>query len=231
MAKPRTGRALVARPPTPLVPDRPVAGTNVIPTQLYRIAELHPAGRGPWANEFDKVGWIDPATSYPCTILRHGNGTLAGHVAVAQGHPLHGYKPDAIPPDMLHVHGGVNYAGECQRSVPDDRSICHVSSADARSARTAAHNKSAIGEHARHEDVWWLGFSTDTSVDLFPTEHRQMFLASENGAVYRDERYVAQQCTQLAQQLHAIEHDLPAPVLAVRPPPLGLEPRRPVARL
>lgn len=224
--KTKKGRALVARPSHQLVPVRKVAGTNAIALQLYRVPELHPQQPGPWADEPDKVSWVDATTGYPCTILRHQDGTLAGHVAVGVDHPFHGFDENALPAGLLRVHGGVTWSGSCQQHVPEARSVCHVHDARPPSANEMM-NRRAVEEGRARGNVWWLGFSTNTSVDVIPAARTATFLGEENGQIYRDETYVAQQCTQLAAQLHAVEHDLPMPVLAFPPPPLGLEPHQP----
>ena len=58
--KPKTTKAII--PVATAVQHRPLAGTDIMPVEVYRVPGRHPAGDGPWSAEPDKVSWIDPAT-------------------------------------------------------------------------------------------------------------------------------------------------------------------------
>jgi hypothetical protein len=81
------------------------------------------------------------------------------------------------------------------------------------------------------DDVWWFGFSCNQPYDLVPRESRRAApLGLENGRVYRDERYVVRETTNLAAQLHAIAEGLPMPQIRGERPPVGLAAYDPVPR-
>lgn len=47
-------------------------------------------GDGPWANEPDKMQWVDPVTNLPCLIVRGPVGALCGYVGVPASHAAYG---------------------------------------------------------------------------------------------------------------------------------------------
>ena len=72
------------RAPAKAEPNKPykIAGTSIVPAQLFHVPTLQPRKEGPWRDEPDKLSWIDKATGMPCIILRARLGTLSGYVAV-----------------------------------------------------------------------------------------------------------------------------------------------------
>jgi len=51
--KPKTTKALV--PVAAAMQHRPLAGTDTMPVEVYRVPDRHPSGDGPWKAEPDKV--------------------------------------------------------------------------------------------------------------------------------------------------------------------------------
>lgn len=151
-------------------------------------------GEGPWQHEPDKKQWQDPATGYPCLIVRNGGGALCGYVGVPKGHSCHGVDYDAayevIP--SLEVHGGLTFAGPCQPRADESHGICHTP------------------DPGEPDDVWWLGFDCSHYQDLSPayqTELRRLGVIKPESVlhdndVYRDLEYVTGQVTELAAQLY-----------------------------
>lgn len=64
---------------------------------------------GPWKNEPDRVTWIDPATSYPCAVIRTNLGHLCGYVGVGELHPWFRIDDSSIAP-APEVHGGLTFS-------------------------------------------------------------------------------------------------------------------------
>lgn len=193
------------------------AGTRLIGNELvrveqvYRVPELQPRHEGRWRSEADKIAWIDPATGLSCIIRRSSfGGSLCGFVAVGPEHGMYGRRHDAIPEAAsIRVHGGLDYSEMCDEDGNEERSVCHV----------------RVGEI--HDAKWWFGFSCDHSYDVVPDLNRGLDPALAAEPVYRDERYVFEQCTGLAAQLQAIaEGDSPLGVELPFAPPIGLDPDR-----
>jgi hypothetical protein len=136
---------------------------------------------GPWDNEPDKAQWTDPATGYPCLIVRHHNlGNLCGYVGVPNGHPYYGQHYDNVPD--VSVHGGLTFANKCQQTAP----VCH------------------IVEEGEDDDVWWFGFDCAHCWDLCPGTRGLLAEAGfppNERDVYRDWNYVHNEVTELARQL------------------------------
>lgn len=233
--KQKPAKALV--PVATAVQHRPLAGTDTMPVEVYSVPDRHPSGEGPWSAEPDKVTWIDFDTGLPCIMRRGTDGALCGYVGVGPDHPLAGVGEEALPHDPpIIVHGGVDYASPCREYEPQAVSVCHI-----RLPRTVpGHTPSSVGSpfDARTmvalarlpEELWWFGFSCNQPYDLVP-EHRHVeALGLENGRIYRDERYVVRETTNLAAQLHAIAEGLPMPMLRGERPPVGLAEYDPVSR-
>lgn len=181
-----------------------LADQEIVPLQYFRVPERRPTGDGPWKHEPEKIGWRDATTDLPCIILRHPNGTLCGYVGVPISHPLFGFEASAIDAGIgINVHGGLNYASECQARVPEAVSICHVPASMPRHAQ-ARYDSS-------HEAVWWFGFSTDHPGDFVPTRPVQSGVAGLE--VYRDQHFVYREVVRLAGQLSAVA-DAPTPAPA-----------------
>ncbi|PLK22438.1 hypothetical protein C0V72_14870 [Porphyrobacter sp. TH134] len=215
----------------------PIAGSEIVPEQIWRIPERHPHSRGPWTGEPDRLGWTDAATGYSCLILRQHTGALSGYVAVPFGHPLWGFRHDAIPASLvLNPHRGLTYSQYC-----DDRfagtpaaalRICHVDhpgrpvdlmrEPDPLAESRARSGRSPTAEPKFQPDnmAWWLGFSTDRPGDLRPN-NPATFPRGDDERVYRDLAYVFTEVVSLASQLHALA-ERTSHVIA--PPPTGLAP-------
>lgn len=160
---------------------------------------------GPWDDEPDRVDWTDPATGYPCLIIRHAiAGNLCGYVAVPSGHPWHGqdWTAEDSPTDHVAVHQGVTFSAPCRQPEeyppghPRELAVCHVP------------------EPGQPDDVWWFGFHCASAFDIQPGLQAHMRAAGLGGwpgtdlgrdhplcPAYRTLAYVQDQCTALAAQL------------------------------
>lgn len=234
--KPKSFKALV--PVATAVQHRPLAGTDIMPIEVYHVRDRHPSADGPWSAEPDKVSWIDPDTGLPCIMRRDTNGALCGYVGVGPDHPLAGVGEEALPHDPpIVVHGGVDYSSPCEEYEPDEISVCHVRVPRRAAGRTSApidppfDARTMVAVATLPEELWWFGFSCDKPYDLIPSIPQDVSpLGLENGRVYRDERYVVRETTNLAAQLHAIAEGLPMPDLKGARPPVGLAEYHPVQR-
>lgn len=233
--KPKTDKALVAVPTA--VQHRPLAGTDIVPLEVYRVPGRHPSGDGPWSAEADKASWIDPETGLPCIMRRGLDGALCGYVGVGPDHPLSGVGEEALPHDPpIVVHGGIDYSSPCEEREPDEVSVCHVRRPRAVAGRSSpslqpTFDPSTMVALANLPDnIWWFGFSCNQPYDLVPGDSAVAPLGLENGRIYRDERYVVREVTNLAAQLHAIAEGLPMPELEGDRPPVGLARYNPVHR-
>ena len=62
----------------------------------------------PWEKEPDLEEWVDEATGYKCTVMRHASlEHLNGYVAIPKGHKVWGKGEDVMDVD---VHGGLTYS-------------------------------------------------------------------------------------------------------------------------
>jgi hypothetical protein len=147
----------------------------------YRDPDTQARGlpEGPWSTEPSKMQWVDRATGMPCLIVRNGLGALCGYAGVSPGHPLHGHSYGMV--DVM-VHGGLTFSDRCQPTTYEAHGICHVP------------------EPGTPHDVWWFGFDCAHSCDVVPGMPN-LFRELERGD-YRDVRYVANEVTLLASQLH-----------------------------
>ncbi|WP_417614176.1 hypothetical protein [Parasphingorhabdus sp.] len=202
----------------------PIAGTSIVPTQLFHVPARQPRQEGPWRDEPDKLAWVDPATGLPCLMLRARNGTLSGYVAVSAKHPLFGYDYRAVPADLgVQPHGGLNYSAPCDEETDERVSVCHIT------GQARERVRQPRGEQERptfNEEQWWFGFACDKSYDLRPGCY-QDHMSAENGQTYRGEDYVFTQCTNLAHQLAAAGGEtgsgVPIDTSASTVPPVGLD--------
>lgn len=166
--------------------------------------------RGPWDDEPDKMQWTDETTGLPCLLVRHSDwGNLCGYVAVPPGHPFHGQGFRSLGEVEIDVHGGLDFAGECQPGEDESTGICHVP------------------EPGQPHDVWWFGFDCAHWLDLVPgmEAHLNQLMPdrlAERAALrlgwpagtremfttrYRDIGYVQRECAHLAKQLaRAVPH-------------------------
>ena len=140
-------------------------------------------------------------------------------MAVAPGHPLYGYREDAIPAGAgLTPHGGIDYAEICSRNEPEAVRVCH-----ARIGGRGAMPMTPSAEDQTADDAWWFGFAADKRGDLVPSGSKPV-LASEEGEVYRGIDYMYEETIKLARQLNGFEArgaiDA-APALAPPSPRLG----------
>lgn len=236
MAKKPKLKALA--PVATAVQYRPLAGTDTMPVEVYHVPGLHPSGDGPWSAEADKVSWIDPDTGLPCIMRRGDDGALCGFVGVGPDHPFAGVGEEALPHDPpIVVHGGIDYASPCEEYEPQEVSVCHVRVPRQASRRASMpiqppfDTRTMVALAKLPDELWWFGFSCNKPYDLVPRDrHHVEPLGLENGRVYRDERYVVSETTNLAAQLHAISEGLPMPELKGKRPAVGLAPYEPVQR-
>ena len=214
------------RVPAKARPKKPykIAGTSIVPTQIFHVPSRQPKHEGPWQDEPDKLAWVDSATGLPCLILRARNGTLSGYVAVNAEHPLFGFDYRAVPADLgIQPHGGLNYSAACDEEADERVSVCHIT----KQPRERVRQPRAMQEHpAADEELWWFGFACDKSYDLRPGCY-QDHMSAENGQTYRDEHYVFTQCTNLARQLAAagggMGSGVPIDTSSFTVPPVGLD--------
>ncbi len=181
----------------------PIAGTQIVPEARYRERSRRPFGPGPWQDEFEKTAWTDPASGYPCIILRQRSGELGGYVGVGPDHPLFGYSADALPAVIgENLHRPVTYANVCQSAADERVSICHVTPVIP--AHMPSHGLHR-GDRVDHQDkAWWFGCEFDGPTDIVPLRPRRgSDLAAERGATYKDEAFVYHQVVALARQLKA----------------------------
>jgi len=220
----------------PLPRTFPIAGTEIVPQQVWRIPDRHPRLPGPWKGEPDRLAWIDAATGYSCLILRQRSGALSGYVSVPVGHPLWGYEHDAVPPSLgISAHRGLNYSQYCDDSLAGTPGaalrICHTqheaAAVDLMRERDPLDKFTDWVAHAGRDPLaepelepakmaWWFGFSTDFPGDLEPLEQQVNHMGAE-APVYRDLSYVFTEVVGLAGQLHALTKANEP--LAVAPPP------------
>lgn len=233
--KPKTTKALV--PVGTAMQHRPLAGTDTMPVEVYHVPARHPSGDGPWSAEADKVSWIDPDSGLACIMRRRSDGALSGYVGVGPDHPLAGVGEEALPHDPpIVVHGGVNYASPCNEREPHEISVCHIRvprpamRASSEPLHPPFDARTMVALAMLPEQLWWFGFSCNQPYDLIPKARHVRPLGLENGRVYRDERYVVRETTNLAAQLHAIAEGLPMPELKGKRPPVGLAEYDPVQR-
>lgn len=212
----------------------PIANTQLQATQIFRVPQRHPRGRGPWQHEVEKIAWRDPATCMACTILRQQDGALGGFVGVTEDHPLYGYNTDAVPGSLgISPHGGLSYAAQCDNG-PEEISICHPSEqppARARARTRKGPSNRSEGQGGDHRPLWWFGFTCDLNHDLVPGRRESAHdLGAENGRTYRDEAYVYGQTCKLARQLTSLgksDGDTGVPLdLSNASPPVGLHPEK-----
>jgi hypothetical protein len=126
---------------------------------------------------------VDKATDLDCLMLRNHFGAWCGYVGVPQDHPLYQHDYDNVP---AYAHGGLTFASLCEPGEPIV-GICH------------------IAEPGREQAPWWFGFDCAHGGDLQPgmAEMTSRYgLSYYENDVYRDEKYVHDQVTSLAEQLH-----------------------------
>jgi len=205
------------RAPTKAEPNKPykIAGTSIVPAQLFHVPSLQPRKEGPWRDEPDKLSWTDKATGMPCIMLRARLGTE---------HPLFGFDYRAVPADLgIQPHGGLNYSAPCDEEADERVSGCHIS----QQPRERVRHPRGKQEHPPFsEELWWFGFACDKSYDLVPGCY-QIHMSAENGQTYRGEDYVFTQCTNLAHQLAAAGGEMgsgvPIDTSSFTVPPVGLD--------
>jgi hypothetical protein len=160
-------------------------------------------GPGPWENEPDELQWVDPATGYPCRILRNPMGALCGYVGVDSKHPLHKvrYSYDDNGPRMLfYVHGGLTFSDHFTARANKFKGLCF--------------------EFTYFKDLkefWWFGFDCAhhgdfyPGVKLFPKVSCKKdipgvpYTEDLSETAYKDINYVTQECHKLARQLKDYE--------------------------
>ncbi|MFD1787510.1 hypothetical protein ACFSC3_07995 [Sphingomonas floccifaciens] len=171
----------------------------------FRNPDIRKPKGGPWELEADKVAWTDPMTGYACIILRDARGMhLRGFVGVPPSHPFFGRSTGSLIGYQIGIHGGLDYARDCQRHEPEYRSICHVREIVRRPEKI--YEKDAA---KAHDDAWWLGFSCNQPGDVWPGAygivHTNEPVHGVNAATYKDEHFVYRECLRLALQLKAVE--------------------------
>jgi len=152
-----------------------------------------------WNNRDKKVSWTAPVTDLPCIVTRGDLGNLCGYVGVEPDHPWHGKSYLDISSEIT-VHGGVTYSAPCQEGYDPSIGVCHTP------------------EKGKTDDVWWFGFDCAHANDLVPTflttfrgsplgvDFPEAAATIINSGIYRDLRYVQDECAMLAHQLHRIKN-------------------------
>lgn len=188
----------------------PIPSVPVRVDAVFHVRSIHPNGDGPWSDEPDKVAWVDPMSGLPCIIRRKPvSGVLGGYVAVPPDHPLFGWEPEATIGLGMRVHGGVmSYAASCERTAPEEVSICHVLTHPIPEERLYTNDAARRLEPARQDDAWWFGFECGQEFDVQPGVGRNYAhpgpLDGVNRREYRDMGYVYRECVGLAAQMKAI---------------------------
>lgn len=208
----------------------PITGTSIVPEARYSERSLTLHNDGPWKTESTKVAWTDPATGYPCIILRQRNGELGGYVGVDPDHALAGWSADALPGSINDgLHQPVSYGAACQDAVPERVSICHVPARPTgpSQAQHRAKTQGGSGQGDGEDLAWWFGMTMDGPQDLIP-RRASSSIKRDRGQVYRDEAFVCQQVTALAARLKGIDDSAKAGAgKTINPEPGGLPaPRR-----
>lgn len=182
-----------------------VVGLPVLADAVFHVPYVHPTGPGPWADEPDKVAWMDVPTGYGCIIRRSPvDRHLCGYVSVPTTHPLFGRGVRTLGDVLVAVHGGLDYSAACQENEPEERSVCHVRGVPTserivpESFRQTIHGNEAAG----HDDAWWFGFSCDQADDLTPTSkaggRRDRLLDGVVEPTYKTVEFVYGECVRLA---------------------------------
>lgn len=154
-------------------------------------------GPGPWAEEPDKLLWVDHATGLGCAIVREPYaGHLCGYVRLRPGHLAHGMDLDDPFLAEIDVHGGVTYSRASQRN-PDRQLV----------------EDQAVAWAPSDDDDWFVGFDCSHARDRRPATDALFRLLGIRPHVlpfddvrltyetYRDVGYVMGQCAHLAHQL------------------------------
>lgn len=139
------------------------------------------AERGPWDDEPDKAQWIHEELD--CLIVRGPAGALCGYVGVPESHPYFDKEYSDLPHEVGEVHGGLTFAARCAQTEDESRHICHT------------------GEVA-NKLVWWFGFDCNHLYDFAPGYADSLEFMNE-GAIYRNFKYVEGHVNSLAKQLRS----------------------------
>lgn len=160
--------------------------------------------KGPWDDEPDILEWIDEDSGLNCKMLRGPGGHWCGYVGVPKGHPAFGMSYDPIEYETIpepvefwrrHVTKRVEYA---------------VRELEAHGGLTYAATE--------NDGLHWFGFDCAHSDDLCPAYESTWASLKKHGlslrgmrltfdeAVYRDLKFVKNECRELAAQLAAIRN-------------------------
>ena len=154
-------------------------------------------GLGEWANEPDKVQFLDEDTSYPCLIVRNNRGSLCGYVGIDKNHPSYEKEYDDVD---VYIHGGLTFSSKCQEKNKEF-GVCHIE------------------DDGEDDNIWWLGFDCGHYYDMAPWEYgtnndevikyideaMPSFNKPFFGSEYRNIDYVKKEIKLLAAQLKSIE--------------------------
>lgn len=151
-------------------------------TKEYHFIDKSKWHKGEWENEPDKIQYTDPATGFPCLIVRTTLGHLCGYVGVNNQHKYFEKGYDEIPVDIE-----LTYSDLCQPSTDENQhTICHIP---------------GKGET---DNIWWLGFDCAHLGEISPG---MSFYGNENlgsmckGEIYKNMNYVKKEISSLARQL------------------------------
>lgn len=157
-------------------------------TKEYKTVDKSEWGDGPWQNEPDKMQFMDEATRMPCLIVRNHVGALCGYVGVPEWHPAYDKDYDSVD---VRVHGGLTFAGFCQKGCDESKGVCHVV------------------EGGGNDKVYWLGFDCAHYMDYSPAYKAILkgigIDPFDRREIYKDVPYVKAEIAQLAQQLAAMK--------------------------
>jgi hypothetical protein len=176
-------------------------------------------GVGPWADEPDKVQWVDKKTGLPCLAVRHPSaGHWCGYVGVTPEHPLFGVgyserseKLEAALEARKQRSVGDNpgmgvllalLSGEVE-PTPDRALEVHggITFADRCHGDPEGHTICHVAE-AGEPEVFWFGFDCAHAGDLSPAY--RTYFREPSPDRYRPLGYVRDECRKLAAQLKAI---------------------------
>lgn len=245
----QSGKNLVKDLPREIAINHAFNGANSVSLpvdSVLRSDAVHPKAPGPWSAEADKIAWFDRSTGYGCIIRRAAQGGhLCGYIGIGPDHPAFGFAVSALRGLGLKVHGGLNYAAECERHEEERHTrtpvyqpgmaICHerISHYNVRQHTTKA-GRTVAQARPEHDDLWWIGFECNQPTDVLPTAgkagsrigNRSTSAEGTAEREYRNEAYVLDQWLWLAEQLKAIElGGRPEDAPARWTPPLGFDTR------
>jgi hypothetical protein len=166
---------------------------KVFPRKWYKQHDRSTWGAGPWDAELeDREQWADPATGYPCLMIRTDLGAWSAYVGVYPDHPAFGEEIE----DLGHGVNDYGYTDEIRFIEPwpdDPNAVVDVDNP-----------KESILEVVRLPDyLWFFGFDNMHGGDIIPgiNEALQHTLSRSGGrriGTYKDQAHVKKTCAEIA---------------------------------